>query len=297
MGSSRSRLELLIAREGRSSGRETIATSSHIETAESPCQGAAVSGMRMGFPARCFVRPYSLFASTYDAAVGIPFFLSIRKVFETLVRRYGIGFRSAADVGCGTGLFACYLSRYWGVPVFAVDLSPEMLRVAMRNCRHPKVCFLKQDMRCLRLPSPVDLVTANFDTLNHIIRGADVRRIFRRIHENLRPGGHLFFDVVTPRHPRYCPLAYVRRFRGAGWEMVHLIRWNPSRRLLSVMVVHRWRGRRRPTIEIHRERAHSPLELGRWLLDAGFVIRGVHDAATLQLATGCPARIVVVARK
>ncbi len=34
------------------------------------------------------VRPYSLFAETYDSVLGIPFFLSIRKAFETLVRRW-----------------------------------------------------------------------------------------------------------------------------------------------------------------------------------------------------------------
>lgn len=243
------------------------------------------------------VRPYSLFADTYDSAVGIPFFLSIRKAFEAIVRRYGIEFHSAADIGCGTGLFACYLSRCWRIPMFGVDRSPEMLRVAMRNCRSQNICFLQQDIRCLRLPHPVDLITANFDTLNHIIRTADVRRTFKRIFDNLRPGGHLFFDVVTPRHPRYFSHSYIRRFRGAGWEMVHLIRWNPWRKLLSVTVIHRGNGAQCSTIEVHRERAHSPQELGKWLFDAGLVIRGVHDAATLRPAAGCPPRIIVIAQK
>jgi methylase of polypeptide subunit release factors len=85
-------------------------------------------------PARRFARPYSQLAPAYDSALGIPNFIGTRAAFERLVRRYDIRFRSAADIGCGTGLFAGYLSQCWGTPVFAVDRSPEMLAVATRNC-------------------------------------------------------------------------------------------------------------------------------------------------------------------
>ena len=116
-------------------------------------------------PQRYFARPYSQLAPAYDSALGIPNFIGTRAAFERLVRRYDIRFRSAADIGCGTGLFACYLSQCWGVPVFGVDRSPEMLAVATRNCTSSNVCLLQQDIRCLRLPCPVDLITANFDTM------------------------------------------------------------------------------------------------------------------------------------
>jgi len=33
---------------------------------------------------------------------------------------------------------------------------------------------------------------------------------------------------------------------------------------------------------------HSPREIGRCLVEAGFKIRGAHDAETLLVATGCP---------
>jgi SAM-dependent methyltransferase len=123
-------------------------------------------------------------------------FLSARHAFEEIVRCYGINFRSAADFGCGTGLFACYVSRCWRVPVFAVDLSSAMLREAARNCGHGNVCLLRQDIRSLRLPHLVELVTANFDTLNHLVAAADLRLAFRRILDNLRPGGHLYWTLA-----------------------------------------------------------------------------------------------------
>src|SRR5262245_728760 len=113
-------------------------------------------------------RPYSHLARNYDDTIGLPFFCRARRIFERLISRYGITFRTAADVGCGTGLFARYLSRNWSVPVFAVDLSAEMLRIAHRRCRGLNVCLFRQDIRFLHLPCPVDLVTCNFDTLNHL---------------------------------------------------------------------------------------------------------------------------------
>jgi SAM-dependent methyltransferase len=142
-----------------------------------------------------FARDYARIAPFYDCAVGVPFFLRVRDAFEKLVRRYGIRFCSAADIGCGTGLFACYLNCCWGVPVFAVDKSAEMLRQARWNCSSAGVCFLQQDIRCLSLPSRVDLITANFDTLNHLRTPEDLRAAFNRVAVNLRPAGHFYFGV------------------------------------------------------------------------------------------------------
>jgi SAM-dependent methyltransferase len=244
-----------------------------------------------------FAQPYSRLAATYDTALGISNFIGTRAVFEVLVRRNGIQFRSAADVGCGTGLFACYLSQCWGVPVFGVDRSPEMLAVATRNCSSANVCLLQQDIRCLRLPYPVDLITANFDTMNHLLTEFDLRLAFRRIWENLRPGGHFIFDLITPCQTLGGAQTYIRRLASGRHKVSQHIRWNPWHKILSIFVVMDSPSSKVSTLEAHRERAYSPVEVGRWLMDTGFVMRGVHDAATLRMATGCPERIIVVARK
>jgi len=246
---------------------------------------------------RHFARPYSQLASTYDISLGIPHFIGTRAAFERLVRQYGIRFRSAADVGCGTGLFARYLSQCWGVPVFGVDRSPEMLTVAKRNCASSNVCFLLQDIRCLCLPYPVDLITANFDTMNHLLTELDLRLAFRRMWENLRPGGHFIFDLITPCQPLGGAQTYTRRLGSGSRKALQRIRWNPWQRILSIFVVMDSPSSRISTLEAHRERAYSPAEVGRWLMDEGFLIRGVHDAATLRIATGCAPRIIIIARK
>jgi SAM-dependent methyltransferase len=244
-----------------------------------------------------FARPYSRLAPAYDAALGISNFIGTRTAFETLVRRYGIRFRSAADIGCGTGLFAGYLNQSWGVPVFGVDRSPEMLQVAVQNCPDERVCFLLQDIRCLRLPHRVDLITANFDTMNHLLTEPELRSAFRRIWENLRPGGYFVFDLITPCQPLAGGMIQIRRLSSGSCNAVQRIRWNPGQRILSIVVIIRSPFSSGSTLEAHRERAYSPVEVGRWLMDAGFIIRGIHDAATLRIATGCPPRIIIIAQK
>jgi SAM-dependent methyltransferase len=243
------------------------------------------------------VSPYRDIAPAYDCTVGIPFFLRLRDSFEEIVRRYGIQFHSAADVGCGTGLFACYLNLCWGVPVYAVDNSAAMLRQAQRNCRGADVCLLQQDIRCLALPSPVDLITANFDTLNHLKSAADLRVSFQRIATNLRPGGHFYFDVLTPCQlaSRYEVLTQNRCVK-KSW-LQQRIDWDPRTRLLRTVALEKRGGCCLPAITRVTERAYEPREIGTWLSDAGFIVRGVHDAETLQVATGCPPRIIVVAQK
>jgi len=241
--------------------------------------------------------PYSRFAKDYDLTIGIPWFLRTRRIFETLVKRYGIRFHAAADIGCGTGLFACYLSHCWKVPVFAVDRSPAMLRVAARNCRNSNVCLLRQDIRCLRLPHRVDLVTANFDTLNHLVDNADLRLAFRRVASNLRSGGHLLFDLVTPCDPLRGRRFYTRRLRSPHRDFVQQITWDRPGRLLSILVLLRRPGSRGSTAELHRERTYAPDEVGSWLMESGFLIRGVLDAATLRVANECPPRMLVIASK
>jgi len=246
---------------------------------------------------RHFARPYSELAPAYDTALGISNFIGTRAAFERLVRQYDIRFRSAADVGCGTGLFASYLSRCWGVPVFGVDRSPEMLGVAKRNCAGSNVYLLLQDIRCLCLPYPVDLITANFDTMNHLLTELDLRLAFRRIGENLTPGGHFIFDLITPCQPLGGAQTYTRRLGSGSRKAAQHIRWNPWQRILSIFVVMDSPSSKVSTLEAHRERAYSPAEVGRWLMDGGFLIRAVHDAATLRMATGCPQRVIVIARK
>lgn len=242
-------------------------------------------------------RPYTQLASTYDATVGMPFFLHTANAFERLARRYGLNFHSAADLGCGTGLFARHLKASRKIPVMGVDLSRAMLKMAARNCCGTGVRFFQQDIRALRLPEKVDLITANFDTLNHLVEDGDLQKTFQRIADNLSPRGHLFFDIVTPSRPLGRARFLIRRFVTARHRVQQRVHWDPQKNLLSVAVVMHSPGRMTPVVEEHQERAYSPLEVAHSLRQAGFLIRGLHDASTLKIASERSPRIIVVAQK
>ncbi len=241
--------------------------------------------------------PYSQFARTYDDAVGTRYFQGLKRAFEQLLRQHGVRFSSAADLGCGTGLFARYLDRIWKVPVFAIDRSGAMLRRAAVNCRGGKVVLLLQDIRNLHLPAQVDLITANFDTLNHLLTLKDLIRTFQRVAANLTPSGHFLFDILTPCQRLPPGRSNVHRFITPQCRVEQVIRWQPITNALSIKIRQRCRARANPAIELHRERAFTVEELGRALHEAGFIVRGVHDATTLAPATRCVPRLLVLARR
>jgi SAM-dependent methyltransferase len=103
---------------------------------------------------------------------------------------------SACDLACGTGTTALSLARR-GIRMSAVDLSPDMCRLARAKARRARVPLrvLRADMRDFRLPEAVDLVTCEFDALNHVPRKGDLALVAKSVARALRPGGYFYFDV------------------------------------------------------------------------------------------------------
>lgn len=239
-------------------------------------------------------------AAVYDQTVGHGYFMRARQRFERVMAAHRARFTSAADVGCGTGLFACYLRDRWGVPVFASDRSPGMLAEARARCAaRPGITLVRQDVRALSLPRQVDLITANFDMLNHLARYIDLDSAVRAVAANLARGGWFYFDLLTPCLPLAGFDAIVRRVQMKGTTFEQRAVWLPRRRLIGVQA--RVRTRKGTSTcqvaEWHIERAYGPEEIGRALRDAGLITRGVYDEATLGPARGCPARLIILAQK
>ncbi|HYO83900.1 MAG TPA: class I SAM-dependent methyltransferase [Bryobacteraceae bacterium] len=103
---------------------------------------------------------------------------------------------SACDLGCGTGNTAIRLASR-GIETFAVDLSPDMCRIARRKVRRSglNVTVVCADMREFVLPHAVDLITSEYDAVNHLPRKNDLKRVLRRVGAALNLGGYFAFDV------------------------------------------------------------------------------------------------------
>ena len=144
-------------------------------------------------------KPYNLLARFYDQLqVQAPRMNhhARQKILGKILPRV----RSVCDLGCGTGTTALEFARR-GLKVYAVDLSPTMCRQAQQKAHRAglPVRVICADMRTLRLPEPVDLVSCEFNPLNHLPRRADLARVARLIAKALRPGGYFYFDVNTRR--------------------------------------------------------------------------------------------------
>lgn len=107
-------------------------------------------------------------------------------LFCQLVREGGAGL-DVADVGCGTGRLAPYLSSQGLVP-HGVDLSPEMVRVARRD--HPGHDFVLGDLRALPFADDAVAGAVAWYSLMYL-DPADRPGGFAELARVVRPGGHL----------------------------------------------------------------------------------------------------------
>jgi len=252
--------------------------------------------VRLGIePRRVRCKPYSAVAPHYDRITGLVDFRRARRAFDFIVRKYGLEFRSAVDIGCGTGLFACYLNRRWGAQVLAVDRSLDMLSIAARRCSSPGVRYLCQDFASLCLPCKVELATANTFTFNHVMNLAEMRRIFSRIRDHLVPGGHLYFDLLTDQQPSHLSRHRGRKLKVPGQVVIQKTHWNPRSRTLSISIVQSSLTSGKTTVESYVGRGYSLLEVGECLIRSGFKIRGIHDKITLASPDPSSSQVVVIA--
>jgi SAM-dependent methyltransferase len=137
---------------------------------------------------------YRLLAKYYDHLFEFrrPLEAARKRVIDPLLPQV----ESVCDLCCGTGTSAIrFASR--GIATFAVDLSPDMCRLTRAKARLAglPVHVLRADMRDFRLPQAVDLITCEFDALNHLPSKRDLHRVLRSVARALRPGGHFAFDV------------------------------------------------------------------------------------------------------
>ena len=153
---------------------------------------------------------YTLLARYYDQ------FFTFHLEWYRQARRRLLGgilpeVRAACDLACGTGTTALELARH-GIRVYGVDLSPTMCRLARAKARRvgAQVTIIPADMRTFRLPEPVDLVTCEFDAVNHVPRKSDLARVANAVARALRPDGYFYFDVNNRR-------AFQKIWPGTWW--------------------------------------------------------------------------------
>jgi SAM-dependent methyltransferase len=234
-------------------------------------------------------RPYDVFAEHFDA--------SYQDWRRSPIRLYGpilaaplASAKTVCDLACGTGLLASELARR-GYQVYAVDRHPAMLaRARERAARTPHFRVVRGDMRTFRLPQKVDVVTCFFDSLNHLERRGELRRVFRAVASCLRPGGAFVFDLNTEAgvaHPWPDPPAVAQCGRRGRrlWRVASPLPYDRRRRRGGTRLewfIEEGGGRIRHVREDYWETAWSEREVRAALAGAGFWKVELFDGTWLE---------------
>jgi release factor glutamine methyltransferase len=172
--------------------------------------------------------------------------LLVERAIDTINNRY---FSISADIGTGCGAVAISLAvNLPQVKIYATDISPDALNIALQNCRkhgvEDRITLISGDL-LEPLPEPVDLIvanlpyvrksdlsginTSNFEPKLALDGGEDgleqIRRFIAQLKESkkLCPGGILLTEigqgqsntVASLLHQRF-PLADIEVFQDLG---------------------------------------------------------------------------------
>jgi len=239
---------------------------------------------------------YADLAALYDQMAADPaigtFYREWQRSLRAAFAEHGIRPRVLVDLACGTGNSTVPWTRRGGLRVVGVDRSAAMLRVARK--KSSAVRWYRQDLERLRIAERADVVTCHFDALNHVLREADLQRVFHNVARILVEGGLFQFDLNTRHMLRWLGGRQKLLRAGPHWYMADNA-FDPSSGVATFRQV--WfvaHGQLFRRIEVVvRERAYDDREVRRMLRRAGMDLVRVWVQREVE---GRPGRKVYLAR-
>jgi predicted TPR repeat methyltransferase len=134
---------------------------------------------------------YGRFGEFYDAVMGDRR-AEAEQVTE-LIRVAKPGARNVLELGCGTGSILKYLQDAYEVS--GLDISAKMLSIARKKV--PRSKLFRQDMVDFRINARFEVIFCVFDSINHVRRFSDWKKVFAAVRRHLLPGGCFIFDINT----------------------------------------------------------------------------------------------------
>lgn len=134
--------------------------------------------------------PYDKLAKFYDSIIGR---YSNETVEKKLVAKYAGRVNSLLELGCGTGLV---LEQFKSVKRLAgVDISPEMIKVA--KSKRGYADYKVADITKFNSSEKFDCVLCVYDTMNHLQKFEDWKKVFKVAYECMTANGVFIFDINT----------------------------------------------------------------------------------------------------
>jgi SAM-dependent methyltransferase len=98
------------------------------------------------------------------------------------------------ELGAGDGTFAHYFKKYFPHIVIS-DISHQMMNNKMNSI--PRVCC---DMLSIPFKTKFDLIYSNFDSVNYLLSGKLLVRLFNEVALLLNEGGVFTFDISLEKN-------------------------------------------------------------------------------------------------
>lgn len=136
------------------------------------------------------------------------------------------------EIGCGTGVITSYLETS-GAEITAIDLSPDLLALALRKDWSDRVHFQ------LGNAEDLEFEDASFDAVvgSSVLHHLDIDTSIRGIHRVLKPGGTIAFsepNMVNPHIFLQKNIPWLKRLAGDSPDETAFVRW-PFRRTLEAL--------------------------------------------------------------
>jgi SAM-dependent methyltransferase len=213
-------------------------------------------------------------AYIHDAGFGRFAHHAAAFVLEMLQKRR-VSSGRVVDLGCGSGILAEKLSQA-GYDVLGFDISRAM--IAMSRKRVPAARFRHESFLNAELP-PCVAVTAVGEIFNYLFdkrnTGAQLRKLFGRVHDALQPRGLFVFDVaLIGRVPEGRRRAFTE---GHDWACLFEAEEDPRRKTLTRRITsfRKVAEHYRRDHEVHHLRLYDRDWLVSQVRDAGFRARAL----------------------
>lgn len=192
------------------------------------------------------------------------------------------------DAACGTCVLLGNLEGH-GWTSFGADLSYTMMRQGQKWF---DLSVAVADLRAIPMSGSLDYITCLFDSVNFLLEEEGLRQTFREFFSALRPGGLLYFDIVTER-------MVLEHFAGHSWHEKNggtTFDWDCTYNRRTTTAETRITIGDGTVATIY-ERMYDPKLVEQAVTDAGFELLAVVDAETWRAPRKRTVRIDFVAVK
>ncbi len=199
-----------------------------------------------------------------------------------ILRQKGIEKGLVVDLGCGSGIWAKALIQA-DYEVLGIDISDAMLDLAREKA--PKATFQNASLLRVELPK-CDAVTSIGECLNYQFDEhelGDIKELFARIYDTLRPGGVFIFDISEPGYVSG-PNPQTTYYEGQDWAILLEKEEDKKRnKLTRKMTIFRQVGNfYRRSEEVHCVQLYKGSEIAKELRQVGFRVRIIRGYGELR---------------